>query len=131
MARTLATFVLLFAIFANPLAAQDEECRNPGDGNDLANLAITVSPSKRETFLAAVRDYGATNGMSVGGATDKYGWVVVLLRSRPWGVTIEVESMDASTFRALARTCNATQDWKPYWDQFKRFVETNRAAWRD
>lgn len=131
MVRTLAALVLLVAIFAFPVAAQDEECRNPGDGNDLATLTLTVAAAKREAFLAAVRNHGTQNGMSVGGATDNRGWVVVLLRSRPWGVTIEVESMDQTTFRALARTCNATQDWKPYWDNFKRFADENRAAWRD
>lgn len=130
MARALATLVLLLAIFAHPAAAQEEECRNPGDGNDLATLTLTVAAAKREAFLAAVRDHGTTNGMSVGGATDNRGWVVVLLRSRPWGVTIEVESMEQTTFRALARTCNATQDWKPYWNDFKRFAEASRAAWQ-
>lgn len=130
MARTLAALFLFLAIFAFPVAAQDEECGNPGDGNDLATLTLTIATAKREAFLAAVRDHGTQNGMSVGGATDNRGWVVVLLRSRPWGVTIEVESMDQTTFRALARTCNATQDWKPYWTSFRQFVQTNETRWR-
>jgi hypothetical protein len=44
-------------------------------------------------------------------------------------VTIEVESADINNFRAVVRTCNATQDWRPYWTAFKQFIDANRTQW--
>lgn len=131
--RFFITAYALLAIFAGALAparaSEEEACRGTNDGVDLATLSVRVVAAKREAFLTAVRAYGSGRSMGVGGATDNKGWVVVILESRPYGVSIEVEAMDADNFRAIARTCNATENWRPYWDEFKQFIESNRGQW--
>ncbi|MDZ4866737.1 MAG: hypothetical protein SGI91_05400 [Alphaproteobacteria bacterium] len=120
----------MLAPLAPPAFAQpDEKCRGPKDETELDTTAIRVVASKREDFLAAVRTYAAGKSLGVGSATDKRGWVVLLLETSPYGVTIEVESTDINNFRAVVRTCNATQDWRPYWTAFMQFIDANRAQW--
>jgi len=130
-ARPVILALLLIAAVTAPLRAQpsDETCRGPKDETELETTAIRVVASKRDQFLAAVRAYAAGKSLGVGSAADKRGWVVLLLETRPYGVTIEVEATDADNFRAVVRTCNATQDWRPHWSDFRRFIDTNRPAW--
>jgi hypothetical protein len=122
-----------FLLATLPAAGQpdEERCVGPRDGQDLATTSIRVVAAKREVFLSAVRAYGRSRSLGVGGATDNKGWIVVLLESRPYGVTIEVEAVDANTFHAYARTCNAIEDWRPYWDEFLAFIDARRAEWRE
>ncbi len=128
-------FVAAYALLAmlastlGPVRAAEEPCRGTNDGQDLATLSVRVVAAKREAFLTAVRAYGSGRSMGVGGWTDNKGWVAVILESRPYGVSIEVEAMDENNFRAIARTCNATENWRPYWDEFKQFIESSRAQW--
>lgn len=130
--RSIAALVALALVvpFAPPAVAQpDEKCRGPKDEIELDTTAIRVVSPKREEFLAAVRAYAGGKSLGVGSATDKRGWIVLLLETRPYGVTIEVESADINNFRAVVRTCNATQDWRPYWTAFKQFIDANRTQW--
>jgi hypothetical protein len=129
----LGVLAALVLVATAPAAAQfdEERCVGPRDGQDLATTSIRVIAAKRETFLAAVRAYGRSRSLGVGGATDNKGWIVVLLESRPYGVTIEVEAVDPNTFHAYARTCNAIEDWRPYWDEFLSFIDAHRAEWRE
>lgn len=123
--------LLLVALPIAPAFAQpaDEKCRGPKDETELDALAVRVVAAKRDAFLAAVRGYAAGKSLGVGSATDQRGWIVLLLETRPYGVTIEVEATDADNFRAVVRTCNATQDWRPHWNDFKRFIDANRTQW--
>jgi hypothetical protein len=127
----LAMLFVMTSVSASPAQPLEERCVGPRDGQDLATTAIRVVAAKRESFLEAVRNYGRSRSLGVGGATDNKGWIVVLLESRPYGVTIEVEAVDANTFHAYARTCNAAEDWRPYWTEFVKFVDAHRAEWRE
>lgn len=133
--RPRAALAALIALAAlAPLAPQaaaqpDETCRGPKDETELDLTAIRVVAAKRESFLAAIRGYAAGKSLGVGSANDNKGWIVLLLESRPAGITIEVEATDANNFRAVIRTCNATQDWRPHWTAFKLFIDMNRGAW--
>lgn len=133
--RPRAAFAALIALAAlAPLASQaaaqpDETCHGPDDEVELELTAIRVVAAKRESFIATIRGYAAGKSMGVGSASDNKGWIVLLLESRPAGVTIEVEATDANNFRAVIRTCNATQDWRPHWTAFKLFIDMNRGAW--
>jgi hypothetical protein len=124
------TALALLSSLATPAAAQpDEKCTGPKDEIELESTAIRVAYARREAFIADVRGYAASKSLGVGSATDQKGWIVLLLETRPYGVTIEVESLDANNFRAAITTCNTTQDWRPIWAGFKGFIEANRRQW--
>ena len=125
----LTALAILSPLAPQAAAQPDETCRGPKDETELDLTAIRVIAAKREPFLAAVRAYAAGKSLRVGSATDQRGWIVLLLETRPFGVTIEVEATDANDFRAVIRACNATQDWRPHWTSFKLFIDMNRAAW--
>jgi len=113
-----------------PAAAQPEEkCTGPKDEVELESTGIRVVYAEREAFIADVRSYAAGKSLGVGSATDEKGWIVLSLETRPYGVTIEVESLDANNFRAAITTCNTTQDWRPIWTSFKAFIDANRSKW--
>jgi hypothetical protein len=120
---------LLLPLSAPATAQPDEKCTGPKDEIELDATAIRVVYAKREAFIADVRTYAAGKSLGVGSATDEKGWIVLTLETRPYGVTIEVESIDANNFRAIITTCNTTQDWHPIWAGFKTFIEANRSKW--
>jgi hypothetical protein len=129
-AVTIATALAILLAPPTPTLAQpDEKCVGERDERELDAIAIRVVAVKREAFLSDVRTYAAGRSLGVGSATDKKGWIVLLLETRPYGVTIEVEATDPDNFRAVVRTCNATQDWRPIWAAFKSFIDANRNQW--
>jgi hypothetical protein len=129
-AITITTILALLLPLSTPAPAQpDEKCSGPKDEIELEAAAIRVVYAKREAFIADVRAYAAGKSLGVGSATDQKGWIVLLLETRPYGVTIEVESIDANNFRAAVSTCNATQDWRAIWVAFKAFIDANRSQW--
>jgi hypothetical protein len=120
----------LLSPLAAPASAQpDEKCTGQKDEIELENTGIRVVYARREAFIADVRTFAAGKSLGVGSATDEKGWIVLLLETRPYGVTIEVESIDANNFRAAITTCNTTQDWRPIWAAFKTFIDANRSQW--
>jgi hypothetical protein len=131
--RAIAAITMALALLsplAAPAAAQpDEKCTGPKDETELETTAIRVVFAKRQDFIADVRTYAAGKSLGVGSATDEKGWIVLLIETRPYGVTIEVESIDANNFRAIITTCNTTQDWRPIWAGFKDFIDANRSQW--
>jgi hypothetical protein len=131
--RAIAAITMVLALLlplSAPAAAQpDEKCTDPKDEIELDATAIRVIYAKREAFIADVRTYAAGKSLGVGSATDEKGWIVLTLETRPYGVTIEVESIDANNFRAAVTTCNATQDWRAIWAAFKAFIDANRSQW--
>jgi hypothetical protein len=120
---------LLLPLGPEASAQPEEKCTGPKDEIELESATVRVVYAKREAFIADVRTFAAGKSLGVGSATDEKGWIVLLLETRPYGVTIEVESVDANNFRAAITTCNATQDWRPIWVAFKAFIDTNRSQW--
>ncbi|MBL8782024.1 MAG: hypothetical protein JNL06_13905 [Alphaproteobacteria bacterium] len=126
----LAALALAFPLIPLAAAQPDEKCTGVKDDTELDTTVIRVVAEKRQTFLDAVRAFAASRSLGVGSAADKSGWIVLLLETRPYGITIEVEATDANNFRAVVRTCNAKDDWRPHWAAFLQFIDANRALWR-
>jgi len=95
----------------------------PSDG-DRASMEFRVSPVKRNAFVARLQTIDPTkfDVSHFVGTVPGAEALFIFVKDDP-GISIIVTDADhRNVFSLTIGTCNATKDWKPYWEQFRAFM---------